>query len=216
MSSLSQIITFLDRKCPDHGESNANICSDLNDLHNDIFIQLQRLMNHIEIYQASDTIADQLSYTLPSNCRIEDILQIEVATDASDTDFDKFTYKGIMDENNLSGNYFGRYTDTTYWLMQDGEPISTSGLTVLIYHYKRPTQFDSSDLSVIPDLDPDYHDLLKFGIVQAMYEQGAHPNTELADYWQRKFEEKMIRVRNAIQDRYTNAPNISHQILGQM
>jgi hypothetical protein len=215
MASLQQCIDFLDRKCPDHGETDANVCSDLNDLHNDIFLQLYRLSNNVERYQASDTIADQLSYSLPSNARIEDILRIEVAIDTSDSEFEEYTYQGFMDYAG-TGNYYGRDTATTFWLMKDGLPISTAGLTVMIYHYKRPTQFDSSDLSVIPELDADYHDLLKFGIVQLMYEQGAHPNTELADYWQRKFDEKMIKVKNAMQERYSNAPNITSQILGYM
>ena len=212
IATLQQIIDVLNDEIPDHGASDATLCRLINSVQMDVYLKLGRLSNYVEKYQGSDTVADQLGYPLPSNCRISDIVTIEVATSTDNTEYETYEFRALKDTDRY-GKYFGDLTESTFFLLDTGNPISTSGLEVYIYYNKRPTAFDDSDLTLVPELDTDYHQLLEYGLIQRMYSRGSYPDTEKADYWQAMFDEKMIDVKNAMEEKYANAPEISAEIL---
>ena len=204
LANLQQIIDFLNRKYPSHGESNANIVLDLEDLHKDIYMRLRRLSNKYDIYEI-ETVADQLYYELPEDMRIEDIEKVMVSEDAGGTSWRDFTYRG-MGDTRIGGRYYGRGADGSLFLLQDRQPIQLNSLKVHLYYFKRPIDLDHDDLEQVPDLDEDYHDLLKFGIVQAMASQGHSPDIEIANYYQQKFDEKFTIIKNDIESKMLDAP----------
>ncbi len=204
MATLQEIKDFLDRKHPDNGIGDEDFVSDLQDTHVDLFMQLQRLTNSFAIFEGI-TVANQFSYSLPPYCRLEDIVGIEVATNTAETDFNTFLYAGYGDDNN-NGRFYGRHTETEYYLTENGKPISVGSLTISITYYPRPLALDYTDMTQVPELDVDYHELLKFSAVQKSFEDGSHPDTELSDYWQRKFDEKLEKVKESIEERLRRAP----------
>lgn len=212
MATLKDFIDFLDRKFPNHGETNGNIIKDIQDIHTDIFLRLKRLTNEFKTYE-KETVAGQLHYTLPSQMRVENINEVLVSTDTIGTNFETYSYRGI-EESNVYGRYYGRATNGLIFIKKNQEAIKTSGFKIHINYFPRPTDFvfvdednpTDTELLQVPELDTDFHDLLKFGIVQAMASQGSNPDADIANYWQQEFDEKMILVTREMQDRLLSSP----------
>lgn len=195
MGTLAEIIAYADRKYPNQ-ETDANKCIDLNLIHTKVFLEIQRLKNDYVIW-SDVTVADQTFYNLPTNGKIEDIVNISIETAVDSDEFDNYIYKGINDE--IQGiKCYMRAEAGTYALLNSEEPLDTTGLDILVYYYKRPIAFDSSDLTVIPELDEDYHDLLRYGLIVELANQGHNPDTEIADYWQRKYDESLNTIKNSL------------------
>jgi hypothetical protein len=213
MATVQEIINFADRKFP-NSETTANKIIDLNDIYLDLYIMINKLKNELEPYPFI-TLSNQSKYPMPSNCRIENIEKIVVSTDVYGTTFNSFDYAGLED-NISSGRYYGRATEGTFFLFEDGLPLQTTGLIGQIYYYKRPTLLSSLSLSTIPELDVDYHDLLKFGLIQSLAAQGHNPDTEIADYWQKKYDEKLKKVMDDLSERYNVAPTRKTQAKERM
>jgi len=199
LATLQGIINFLNRKYPNHGESNANIINDLDMIHKDIYLRLRRLSNNYDIYEF-DTVADLLYYYIPVHMKIEDIEKVMVSIDILGTRFEAYSVRGLKDSL-IFGRYYGRGADGTLFLMKDTKAITQTGLKVHLYYFARPTDLNPDNLTQVPDLDEDYHDLLKFGIVQEMASQGHNPDTEIANYYQQKFDEKFDRVKKDIESK---------------
>lgn len=211
MPTVQQVIDYADRKYPNQ-ETTANKIIDLDGIHKAVFVKIARLKNQYEPYPAT-TIASQLTYNLPSNCTIDNIVAVKVSqstTITSSTAWDTFEYAGLNDDVS-SGNFYGRATDTTFTLVQDGLPISTAGLNIRLFYYKTPTAL--SAVTDTPELDSDYHDLLKFALIQTLASQGHNPDTEIADYYQAKYDKFIEDVENSLSDRDNKAPSQSSQVI---
>jgi hypothetical protein len=209
MPSVQQIIDYTDRKYPNQ-ESDANKIIDIDGIHKTVYVKIARLKNDYEMYETT-TIAGQLTYALPSNCTIDNIIAVKVSqstTITSSTGWDTYEYVGLKD-NIDTGYYYGRATSSTIALTKDGLPINTAGLSVRIFYYKTPNAL--SKTTDIPELDSDYHDLLKYGLIQSLASQGHSPDTEIADYWQKKYDEFMQDVVDSLSDRENSAPNQGNQ-----
>jgi hypothetical protein len=201
MPTVQEICDYADRKYP-NSETAANKVSDLNDIHSEVFVKIARLKNEYEIYETS-TVADQLTYSLPSNCTIDNIIAVKVSkttTISSSTEWNDYEYAGLNLETTI-GRYYGYSPDQKIALLNDDLPISTTGLSIRIFYYKKPSALSSSNMSAVPELHEDYHNLLKYGLIQALASQGHNPDTEIADYWQKKYDEFMDAVVKNLSDR---------------
>ena len=116
MASLTQIVAYVDRKYP-NGETTANKIIDLNYIHTRVYTKIQRMKNQYEQWEI--TVVDGTpSYALASDCRVENILRVEVGTDANNTEFEEFEYVGINDDI-TNRKVYGRGTETTIFLFDD-------------------------------------------------------------------------------------------------
>ena len=208
MATLQEIIDFLDRKLPNHGELDANIVLDLQDIHLDIYTRLQRLSNKYETYQ-KESVAEQLHYSLPDYIKIENIIEILVSTTTQGIDFDTYSYRGTEDYN-AYGNFYGRATNGLIFIKKDLEALQTTGLKININYFRYPTTLTSVDLTQVPELDANYHELLKYRIVSEIAAQGHNPDVEIADYWRSRYDEKfrtvMSDIESNLQHAYTKSP----------
>jgi len=210
MPTVQQIITYADRKYP-NSESDANKIIDLNDIHNNIFTIISRLKNDYETYETA-TIANQLTYTLPSKCQLSNIISIRVsasATITTSTIWNEFEYAGF-NEDVSRGYYWGRGLGNTIVLVENDLPLATAGLSIRITYYETPTQLSS--VTDTPELDDYYHSLLKFGLIQELASQGQNPDTDIADYWQSKYDEFLNEVKKDLSEKNNAAPIGSAQI----
>jgi len=203
MSTVQEIIDYADRKFP-NTETTANKVIDLNNLYIDDYIKIKRLSNEITIYE-DITVAGQVFYTLPPNSKISDVVKVTVANTSDALEFDTYVYGGIKDEIDC-GNYFGPIEGNSFFLLKDGNPLETSGLELFIYYYKRPAALSASALSVSPELDEDYHSVLKYGLIAELASQGHNPDTEIADFWQRRHDEKLKDIFDSLSSRYDSTP----------
>jgi hypothetical protein len=63
----------------------------------------------------------------------------------------------------------------------------------------------------VPNLNPDYHVLLKYALINSAASQGNNPDTEIADFYQRKFDERLKKIKDDISERYSQTPNQTAQ-----
>ncbi|MFW9968619.1 MAG: hypothetical protein ACFFDF_00365 [Candidatus Odinarchaeota archaeon] len=210
MPTVQQIIDYVNRKYPNQ-ETDANKIIDLDNLHKHLFVEIAKLKNDLIPYNW-DSIAGQLYYSLPDDCTIDNIITLKVSQDTTvteDTEWNTYEYAGINDDT-TTGYWYGKGVSGTIALLDYDEPIDTSGYTISMFYYERPNALDA--VTDTPELNADYHDLLKFGLIQELAAQGNNPDTEIANYWQAKYDEFMKEVKDSLSDRYNKAPNQSHQV----
>lgn len=207
MATVQQIITWVDRKCP-NSETDANKIIDLNGIQDEVFVKLSRLRHDHEIY-SDTTVADQVSYNLPSNCTIDNIICIKVSTTSTATDWDTYEYAGLLTDT-TTGKFYGIGTSSTYILLDDDAAISTAGLSIRIFYYKTPAALTA--VTDTPELYAQYHNLLKYALCQTLAAQGSNPDTEIADYWQRKYDEFFEQVQANLTDKFNSAPATTTQL----
>lgn len=213
MPSVAQIIAWVDRYCPNQ-ETDANKLIDLDMIHTEIYENIIRKLNKYSTF-TDYTIADQYTYTLPSDCTPENIIKIEISSDVTgsiddDTTWQEYEYADIGKDVE-SGYYWGKLTNTTYILIEDGVAIDTSNYEIRIYYYASPTALSTT--SQIPDLDPMYHDLLKFKLAQMLASEGDVPDEVRANYWQMVYEERYNKMFESIKEKLEASP-IEPQVFG--
>ena len=206
MSTVTEIIAYADRYYP-NSVSDANKIIDLETIHRDIYNKLKRLTNDFELY-TSYTVADQLTYSLPTGCKIENIVTVEVSTAVtgsitSSTEWDTYAYAGVKDDV-TNGQWYGAVNDNTIALVSDDLPISVSDYEIRIIYFTEPTQITA--VSDTPGLDPQYHNLLKYALIQALASQGHNPDIDVANYWQQKYDEQMGIIEGNLADKFNTAP----------
>jgi hypothetical protein len=218
MSTVQEILDWVERKYPNHGESDENLIKDLNDIHKEVFTDILRLKNEREIW-SFQTVEDLPTYDLADDCTIDLIISVKVSkiTDpAKPEDYEDYQYAGINDDISCGRYYFdgGVNPDTgvnMIGLVKDGDIISTADLEVRVYYNKRPNELTAA--TDIPNLNPDYHTLLKYALVSAVASQGNNPDTEIADFYQRKFEERLEKIKEDISKRYIKTPNQPNSVV---
>lgn len=214
MPLVSAIIAYADRKFP-NTETEANKISDLNDIHKALYVKLTRLKNDITVDATDYTVADQLAYSLPDYCTFDNIVSVKVAqTTGAPTNatlWDTFEYAGANESKEVGDWYAIDETDNTkIALWRDGLPITTASLYIKIYFYARPVEITTRTQT--PSLHADYHDLLKYRLIQTLASQGANPDVEIADYYQDMIDEFMRDVQGSLADRDHNASGNSNQV----
>lgn len=208
--TIDEILSWVDRKFPNQ-ESDANKVIDLDMVHKKVYMQLRKLSNDFVIYE-DVTVAGQTFYNLPigGKCKIEDIVRIDVETGVGTDEFDTFEYAGVKDEITDSQVYM-RGESGTYALLDNEVPISAAGKKIMMYYYPRPATLTSSDLTAVPDLDTDYHPVLCYMLINELASQGNNPDTEIADYYQKKADEFLKEVFLALAEKQANARTKSNE-----
>ena len=81
-------------------------------------------------------------------------------------------------------------------MLKDGDPIDTAGYEIRIYYFRTPNTLTAT--TDTPQLEDQYHNLLKYGLISMIASQGHNPDTQIADYYQRKFDEQFMIVEQNI------------------
>lgn len=212
MATIQEIIDYADRKYPNQ-ETDANKVIDLNDIHRNIFTRISRLNNLYTTY-ATVTVADDATYSLPADCLMGSVITIKTSassTVTTSTEWHTYTFAGVNDDTDY-GYLWGYSSDGVITLLYNGLPITEDDLVLKIFYYPEPATLSVSTLSAVPDLDVSYHSLLKYALIQDLASQGQNPDTDIADYWQFKFDEFMREVKDNLSERYTQNPTADNQI----
>jgi len=213
-TTVQNIIDYADRKYP-NVETDANKIVDLNVIYTDLYNRMQQLTDEFSTAD-SYTIADQATYSLPSQCRIYNITKIQVSRDTRtnvdvNTVWDVYSYAGLNEDISY-GEYYGRVNDTTIALFQNGKPIDTTDYVIKFYYYKLPESL--SAVTDVLEIDDRYTNLLRYKLVNSLASQGANPDTEIADYYQRMYDEEIEVCFSELQDRFNVAPLEDTQVEG--
>ena len=206
MATVAQIIEFANRKFP-NSETDSNKTADLNDIHNNVYLKIKRLKNDFDITE-STTVANQATYTLPTGCKIENLVRVTVSKSETNVEFDTYDYAALNDDVKV-GRYYVPVTDTVIALFDGGEPLKTSGLTIMFYYFAEPVQLSSTTQT--PNLDPMYHNALKYALVAEIASQGRHPHTEIANYWQSRYDDFVREIEKDLTEKFNTAPVLSNR-----
>lgn len=191
MPTVQGLIDEVNRIAPNNGYSNTVLVEWFNKLQRKYYKYMTSLAKH-----EFTTVANQETYTLPSNCKIDGIIYLGLCTDTvltATSVFTPYNYKGINETK----------TDGSYYDALDGK-ISLykipdkSGYNVKIIYNKRPAALTTSSLSYTPDLNEDYHDIYVFDACQRIFSSGNAPNATLANY----YDEKVKEIHNEIMKDY--------------
>ncbi|MGE5436615.1 MAG: hypothetical protein ACM3O3_05255 [Syntrophothermus sp.] len=210
MATLQEIINESNtlrkssRLVEDQAKSLSRICQRL-------YIRLGRNSNQYKSYK-DVTVASQTEYTFPTDCKISNIVNMVIQVETSSTSSEYENYKYLEQDQNNSGNYFTMSnTAGKYYLYEDGEAIADASRDIIINYFPTNTKFDDSDLTVVPDLDTDFHDYLVYMLTAENCACGDDPDTELADYWRREGDEYFQELKYRMDDQLNTAPLQSNE-----
>lgn len=187
MPTVQQILDDIDERLPNSFSTSFKI-----NAMNDVMRKIFKYMNEKDIYQFN-TVANQATYSLASNIVFDEILTVEMADDltvTTSTTFTSYTYKGL-DEEMTSNNYY----DALNGLIGLYPVPKTTGYTVNIIFEKRPTLLSASDLSATPEINEDYHDLLKFYALAVIAKSGHNPDVQLANNYLADYNDMWFLMR---------------------
>jgi hypothetical protein len=195
--TLTEILAKIKRYYPKASTwTDAEIVSILNDEQREIFRELQLK----DIYEF-ETIADQWSYSLPSNCEVEFLEYVGLTKDAtitSNSSFQEYTYAELNEE--MSGY---RYFDALNGLIGLYPMPDTTGWNIRLIFRKRPALLSVSNLSDSPELKEDWHRILVYGAISEIAGSGSNPDTTTANNYTLKYNALMGDIKLA---KYNNKP----------
>ena len=200
MSTSAQIISWATLFFP-NSVSDANQIIMLDHAHKELYNKIKRLKYEFSMNGDHVTIADQFSYTKPTDCDFDQIFMIQVSQDTQaniddDTVWDTYEYASL-EQDISSGHYWGRASDTAFCLLEDGDPIDTAGYEIRIYYYRTPNSLTAT--TDTPQLETQYHNLLKYKLIAMLASQGHNPDTQIADFYQRQFDEEFEAIKKNIE-----------------
>lgn len=131
------------------------------------------------------TVENQSTYLLPTDCLLDQILIIEITSDSVVTNqsvFVKYYFSGLLDD--LSGNKYYDALNGNFGL----NPIpDTTGYNGRIYFRKNPIYLSESNLSAVPEVNPDYQIALEYYVLSVIAKSGHNPDVELANNYTMEF-----------------------------
>lgn len=168
--------------------------TDLELIHKEEYIKFKRLKNRPTKDSTITTVANQLEYTLPTNCSIENIIQMTVTIDSED-----YIFEFADGEQDIASGDYYRYgsTDAKFELLRDEKAIDTTGYAVTIKYYPKPTAITLANQT--PELDSDYHNLLIYRLFARIASIGETLDSDIANYWEMLYLERFAEAEKQFQ-----------------
>jgi hypothetical protein len=179
--TLAEILAEIKRYYPRAATwTDAEIVNIINDEQREIFRQLQLK----DVYEF-ETVANQWSYSLPTNCEIEFLEYVGLTKDAvitSKSSFQEYTYADLNE--NMSGY---KYFDALNKLIGIYPVPDATGYNARLIFKKRPALMVSTSTSVKPDLKEDYHRIFVYGPIAEIAGAGSNPDIVTANNYINKY-----------------------------
>ena len=142
---------------------------------NEILRKIWKWLASDDIYQF-DLIASQATYSLPSNgLNLDMIGVLEIATDSTLETYDKYVFKGLLEEYSGNKCYYDAYNGLI-GLLPVPEVSITNGAT--LFYGKKFALMSTGDTSVTPAIDEDYHSLIVNYMCMKAANAGNNPDTD--------------------------------------
>lgn len=184
---VSQILDYAKGKFPKAANTTlfteASMIIDLDLIHKEEYEKFMQLTNYYKTEKNLGTVADQGEYTLPTNCTVDNIIQLFVTIEAEDIIF----YYADGEQDISHGNYY-RYgsAENKIELLRNGNPIDTNGHVITIKFYPTPTKITATTQT--PDINEDWHNLLCYRLINRLAMSGENPDADVANIWQAEYD----------------------------
>lgn len=190
MPTLKEIISDVDVRMPNRFTDKDKV-NWINSFQRTLF----RKLDLPGIYR-TQTVIGQALYELPPSCGTD--LIDSVVLDGSTLEYRS------MDDVIISAFYYTVEKQIGIY----PEPVET-GLPITIFYKKRPVILTTGDMEAIPDLDEDYHELIKLHLFVTMAKANEDP--ELANAYTYDYQELYTELRMDLIDkepRYTHTKDV--------
>lgn len=175
--NLGEMLNYIDAVLPNTVSTEIKV-KFINDEQKKIF----KYMNEVDMYEVI-TIAGQPIYSIPSDCEVELIDQVLVASSTeavtADTQFNAYKYAGQNDS--LDGGNF--YFDALGKLGLYPIPDKTNYALRIIYE-KRPIIFATADTATEFNIEGDFLDFIQNKVMSKIAKTGNYPDIELANNYE--------------------------------
>jgi len=186
--TLQEVLTYIDTLLP-NGLTSAMKVTLINGEVRKVWMDMTSTN-----YYNFNTVANQATYTIPSDMEFEMIVEngLMIANStlavSSTTVFETYKYCGPEDELNSKQFYDALGLIGIY-------PVPDNGFPARIRYQERPTIFASTDTAIEFNLDQDYIDLVKFRTMARIAKSGNGPDVELANNYESDARELEARLK---------------------
>ena len=161
---------------------------------NDVQNEIWRYMSITDLYEF-DTVAGQTTYVMASDMSIDMIESVQVS-DSTVIDgtegYTMYEYAGVDDE--LSGcQYYDALGSIGIYPMPS--TATGGGYNVKVTYDPSPVQLSTNTLTIVPSINAEYQDILKFRAMKVIAQSGNNPDVELANNYQREEDTMMNKIK---------------------
>jgi len=214
--TFAEILEWVDRKLYNQVDTEDKF-KDLMIVYNQAFMDIKRLKHEYEEYETI-TVADKLEYDLPSDCSVDNVISVQISNSPNVTDstsFNEFRYAGLKDRIS-GGRYYTTAPDNKIAVAEYGRAYPFGGRVIKILYYPSVPEVEVANPFEIPSgspaLDSQYHMLICYGLAKMVAVQGHNADTEMHDFYQREYDELMLKVQHHLSDKFNVAPSNYNQV----
>lgn len=186
--TFNQILTRIDQLYP-NGETITVKIDHVNNAQSELSSYFGKYITDESLV----TVADQDSYTFPGSLTdVSEIKTLEIG--ARETPIDRYDYLNY-DQSPADGDYPKMYSYHQIYGFDGGKKLCLyptpleNDFPIRITYLKKLTECTMSTLSLEPEFDPRWHNLLVYYSCYLVCSSGASPDTVQADAFKVKFEE---------------------------
>lgn len=208
MPTLQKILEDIKIRIPYSTDTltNSRVIGWINDCQNEIW----RYMASTEIYKFN-IVAGQSIYNLPLNCKVDMIKSVLVSDSTVDNGNESYTpYKYAGHDDEVEGNIYYEVTDRIGIYPSPSTDLGTGYVGMIVYE-SSPTQLSENSLSVIPDINEEYQDILKWRACRDIAGSGHNPDDHLRDYYNSLYEKLLKKIRTDYYKRKAKNPKENYR-----
>lgn len=187
MPTVTELISDIDERVPNLTSLSRKI-----DWMNKVQNQLHRLVPNQSTLEIV-SVANVSHYNLSEGCNLKNILSVVVGNK-------HYPYKRYYSSG--MGAYCYAAPDNKLGIFPTPEQTD---IPITIIYNKPPTPLSDQDLSYIPDLLEDYHELLVYGVIIRIAK--VNEDVDLANAYTADFEELLMEMRLQSLDEYPAYPS---------
>lgn len=174
-TTAKQILTDIDRRYPNTYSEEDKI-SWINDTMKEIYKDLA-----IQEFYSFNTIKGQNLYTLPEDCSIDNVKNVEISSKAKTvTNSDWGRFNALKSSLRNQDMYEPSYYDGTEGLIGI-YPIPNGTYKINVFYNKKPKMITNVDDYI--EIDDRYTDLVKFKVLSIIAMSGHNPDIEIANQY---------------------------------
>jgi hypothetical protein len=195
--TLAQILAEIKRYYPKAATwTDAEIVNIINDEMREIFREMQKT----DMYEF-ETVENQWSYLLPTNCSIEFLEFVGLTKDATITSNTVFQEYSLASLNETLTGY--KYFDAYNGLIGLYPAPDTTGWNIRLIYKKRPALMSTDNTGATPDLEEDWHRIFVYGPIAEIAGAGSNPDVTTSNNYTMKYNALMQKILLA---KYNNKP----------
>ena len=209
MATVTQIINDVDARLPNNGFTEAQKLAWLNDTQ-------RKVAKYLDVELVYEFLASSsMEYALSTSIRVENIKRVLVGDSTAIANISSTTvwgtYKYAGENDILTGNQyyvpnFEHYNTTSFSVGLGLYPESTEIRVARLYYKTLLPELTTASSSNSPLWNSEWHDILKFGLMEIIAKSGNNPDVELANNYHADYVEMLREIKKDTARKIYNRP----------